>query len=151
MFYLKIKPFLSYNNNGDNMKKIFIVLLIVPLLITGCLDLNKKEENPASKLVWETEGNVTGVDIDGTKYALVNIVITNNSDEEVSIFLTKICAYDSNGEELACTSIGASYTILAFSTYADKRLETTVLKDESIKGYVAFETSSDDIKTIRAK
>ena len=58
---------------------------------------------------------------------------------------------DINDKELACNSVGASNTILAISSYSDKRLETTILKDESIKGYVAFETDSDDVQSLRAK
>ena len=58
---------------------------------------------------------------------------------------------DVNDKELACNSVGASNTILAISSYSDKRLETTILKDESIKGYVAFETDSDDVQSLRAK
>ena len=148
MFYLKIKQFLSYNNIGDNMKKIIILLLIIPLLITGCFN---KEENPYSKLVWETEGNETGVVIDGKTYALVKIVITNNSKEDVNLYTTKLCIYDSNDKEIACNSIGASDTILSITGYSSKRLDTTVLKEESVKGYVAFETDSEDIKTFRVK
>ena len=133
------------------MKKIFIflVLLIIPILLTGCF--NEKEKDTSDHLVWETEGNETGVEIDGKTYALVKIVVTNNSDEEQNIYLRKLCIYDSNNEELACSSIGASYTILAFSYYENERLETTVFRNESIKGYVAFETNSTDIANLIAK
>ena len=119
------------------MRKIFIMLLVVPILLTGCLNGNKDFETTCSKSE-ESEGFVEQVNYK---------IYSNNSNNITKVVETHTLTY--NNEYGKVTFDAAKQSLKSYGE--SKKFEVEVIKDSETQYEVSFTLNISKFKDSELK